>query len=281
MVVDGASNPVEQATTQQERVASEIQGEWAPFETLLEKALTACAADPQCPIYNDGNPVGYFKQAAAKLGLVNAAAGNIPEAGTWGVASTLYSEKGWRDLWQGLFELNENDDPSILLKYAEKQFPDQGPTAARFSDHVNCLDNWSLHPELARSARLDDAAGVAAAFKERIPLLAVLRSYSWLVNACPFYDRFAPEPLAGPLDGGGVPILVIGNHSDPATPFNESEEVATEVLSNGYLVETSHYKHVTYPENQCVNDHVHRALIDGELPGARRVFCEEDRTFAP
>ena len=276
MVVDGASNPVEQATTQQERVASEIQGEWEPFETLLEKALTACAADPQCPIYNDGNPVGYFKQAAVKLGLVNAAAGNNPEAGTWGVVSTLYSEKGWPDLWQGLFELNENDDPSILLKYAEKQFPDQGPTAARFSDHVNCLDNWSLHPELARSARLDDAAGVAAAFKERLPLLAVLRSYSWLVNACPFYDRFAPEPLEGPLNGGGVPILVIGNHSDPATPFNESEELVTDTLSDGYLVETSHRKHVVYPENQCVNDHIHRALIEGVYPSARRVFCERE-----
>ena len=281
MVVDGASNPVEQATTRQERVASEIQGEWAPFETLLEKALTACAADPQCPIYNDGNPVGYFKQAAAKLGLVNAAAGNNPEAGTWGVGSTVYSEKGWPDLWQGLFELNENDDPSILLKYAEKQFPDQGPTAASFSDHVNCLDNWSLQPELGRSARLDDAAGVAAAFKERIPLMAVLRSYSWLADACPFYDRFAPAPLEGPLDGGGVPILVIGNHSDPATPFSKSEEIATEVLSNGYLVETSHYKHVVYPQNECVNNHVYRALFDGVYPSDRRVFCEEDRTFAP
>ena len=193
MVVDGTSNPVEQATTQQERVASEIQGEWTPFETLLEQALTACAADPQCPIYNYGNPVGYFKQAAAKLGLVNATAGNNPVVGTWGVVSTLYSEKGWPDLWQGLFELNENDDPSILLKYAEKQFPDQGPTAASFRDHVNCLDNWSLHPELARSPRLNDAAGVAAAFKERLPLLAVLRSYSWLADACPFYDQFAPR----------------------------------------------------------------------------------------
>ena len=57
--------------------------------------------------------------------------------------------------------------------------------------------------------------------------------------------------------------------------------MATEVLSNGYLVETSHYKHVVYPKNQCVNDHVHRALIDGVYPSARRVFCEEDRTFAP
>ena len=178
--------------------------------------------------------------------------------------STLYNEEKWPDLWQGLYELNENDDPSILLKSAEFQLLGADPTAARFPSHVNRLDGWSLHPELDRATRLDDAAKVAAAFAERLPLLAAVDSYSRLASPSPFYDQFAPEPLAGPLDGGGVPILVIGNRSDPATPFSESEEFATETLSNGYLVETSHFKHIVYPGNQCVNNHVHRALIDGK-----------------
>ncbi len=279
MVVDGADNPVEQATTQQERVDGKVE-EKLTRETLLEEALAACA-DPECPIYNDGDPVGYFYQAVAKLGLVNAAMDNNPQAGYFGVISTLYSEEKWPDLWQGLFELSENDDPSILRKSAEFQFQGQEFTNARFDDHVNCLDQWSLHPELGRSARLDDAALVVAAFEERLPLQAIVRSYSQLVSHCPFYDQFAPGPLEGPLDGGGVPILVIGNRSDPATPFSESEELATETLSNGYLVETSHFRHGVYPGNQCVNNHVHRALIEGVYPSARQVFCEEDRTFAP
>ena len=279
MVVDGAWNPVEQATTQQERVDGKVEEQLAK-ETVLEKALTACA-DPECPIYNDGDPVGYFSEAVTKLGLVNAAFDNHPLAGYYGVISTLYNEEKWPDLWQGLFELNENDDPSILRKSAEFQFQDRDPTAARFPDHVICLDKWSLHPELDRSARVDDVALVDAAIKERLSLRGAMRSYSSLVDACPFYDQFAPEPLEGPLDGSDVPILVIGNQSDPATTFSESEELVNETLSNGYLLETSHYKHGVYPQNQCVNSHVHRALIDGELPSARRVFCEEDRTFAP
>ena len=279
MVVDGAWNPVEQATTQQERVDGKVEEELTS-ESLLEKALTACA-DPKCPIYNGGDPVGYFYKAVTKLGLVNAALDNHPQAGYYGVISTLYSEEGWPHLWQGLYELNENDDPSILRQSAEFQFQGRDPTAARFPDHVICLDNWSLNPELDRATQLDDAALVAAAVEERLSLRAVMRSYSWLVEPCPFFDQFAPEPLVGPFGGGGVPILVVGNHSDPATQFSESEEIATETLSNGYLLETSHYKHGVYPQNQCVNDHIHRALIDGELPGARRVVCEEDRTFAP
>ena len=125
MVVDGARNPVEQATTQQERVDAEVEEELAT-ETLLEKALTACA-DPKCPIYNDGDPVGYFYEAVTKLGLVNAAMDNYPPAGYFGVISTLYSEEKWPDLWQGLFELNENDDPSILCKSAEFPAAGRGP----------------------------------------------------------------------------------------------------------------------------------------------------------
>ena len=78
-----------------------------------------------------------------------------------------------------------------------------------------------------------------------------------------------------------MPILVVGNHDDAFTLFGESEALATQTLSNGYLLETSHYKHVVYPANQWVNNHVHRALIDGELPDERRVFHEEDRAFAP
>ena len=93
---------------------------------------------------------------------------------------------------------------------------------------------------------------------------------------CPYYDQFAPPPVKKPPDGGGVPILVIGNRADTFTPFTKSEDLATETLSNGYLVETSHHKHVVYPGNTCVNSHVHRALIDGVYPSERRVFCERE-----
>ena len=119
MVVDGADNPVDPATTLQQRI-DEAMEEAAPFADSLEQALMACA-DPLCPIYNDGDPVGYFRQAVPKLDLVNAAADNNPLAGAYGVVSALYSEEDWPLLWQGLFELNESDDPSILLDFARDQ----------------------------------------------------------------------------------------------------------------------------------------------------------------
>ena len=273
MVVDGADNPVDQAATQQERIDEEIE-EAAPIADSLEQALTSCAG-PECPIYNDGDPVGYFKQAAAKLSLVNSAADDDPRAGFVGVVSALYSEEDWPHLRQGLFELNENDDPSILLDFARINLGPE-PGAVSFAGHVNCLDKWVLHPELDRTTRLDDSVIAEGILKEMFPLLAAM-DFSF-PSPCPFYGQFAPEPLAVPLDGGGVPILVIGNNSDPFTPFSESEELVTETLSNGYVLETSHFKHIVYPDNNCVNSHIHRALIDGVYPSERRIFCEEEAT---
>ena len=270
MVVDGADNPVDAAGSREERLTEAVE-EIAPFAILLDQALAACA-DARCPIHNEGDPVAYFRRAAAKLDLVNEAAGN-PRAGALGVITTLYSESYWPDLWQALFELEEYDDPSLLLAFSALQLGED-PSAASFTEHVNCLDGLVLNPALDRAAQLEEGRLTDAIISARFPLLAPLNPSA--ASACPFYDQFAPAPLEGQLDGGGVPILVVGNHADPATPFGESQELAAETLSNGYLVETSHASHVVYPNNACVNEHVHRALLDGVYPDERRVVCERE-----
>ena len=270
MVVDGADNPVDRADTQQERIDEAVE-EWAGFEDLMEQALAACDS-AECPMYNEGDPIDYYKSAVAKLHLVNSAAGDVPDAGFLAVLTPLYGEELWPALWKGLYELNENDDPGILLEFAAIQLGDD-LTAPNFTAHVNCLDGLVLYPELDRATRLDDSVVFDAVAEQKFPLIEAADSDS--PSACPFYDQFAPAPLDGPLDGSGVPILVVGNHTDPATPFGESEELVTETLSNGYLLETSHASHVVYPDNDCINDHVHSALIEAVYPDAR-VFCERE-----
>ncbi len=277
MVIDGADNPVDAEADRAARVADAIE-ETAPIAILLEKALAACDS-PECPIYNDGDPLGYFRKATEKLHLVNEAAGNHPDAAAFAVISPLYAEFLWPILWEGLFRLYELDDPSILLQFTTFQWEDGGPRAARMPEHVGCLDDWTLHSDLDRATRLADGEAYDAALDREFPLLALLGRP--LFSACPFYDQFAPEPLEGPLDGGGVPILVVGNHGDPFTPFIESEELIREQLTNGYLLETSHATHVVYPNNSCVKDHVHRALIDGEYPSERRIVCEREEAPLP
>ena len=74
---------------------------------------------------------------------------------------------------------------------------------------------------------------------------------------------------------------MIGNREDVTTPFTESEELVNETLNNGYLLETAHFQHTVYPNNKCVNAHVHRALIDGIYPNERHTFCEREDWAKP
>ena len=117
MVFDGANNPVDQAVTQQECVEEALE-ESAPVAAALERALTECS-DPSCPIYNDGDSIGYFKEAVEKLDLVNAASDNHPLAGYMGVIATLYTEETWPSMWFGLFNLKKNDNPTTLLGFSK------------------------------------------------------------------------------------------------------------------------------------------------------------------
>ena len=276
MVVDGADNPVDKLGTAQERSDAQYE-QTLGFEAQLGAALKACDNPAECPIYDDGDPVGYYMQAVTKLSLANRAANGYPIAGYLGVISTLYNQADWPDLWRGLFELNENDDPSILLQYGRRQLSGLEWGELRFTTHVNCLDKWVLRPDWVEVAAEDASLTSEEVELPATPLTDALYANSGnYIETCPYYGAFAPDPFDGNLDGSGTPILVIGNRSDPATPFVESEELATETLSNGYLVETDHKKHGVYPQNSCVNEIVHSVLIDQEFPSERRVICERE-----
>ena len=128
-----------------------------------------------------------------------------------------------------------------------------------------------IHPQLDRSVRIGDEVSTWAAIAERLSLITVLGLRT--PGACPFYDLIAPPPLDGPLDGGGVPILVIGNPLDPATPFSESEELVEDTLANGHLLRADHPAHVVFPAKECVNNAVHAVLIDQEPPSQHTKAC--------
>ena len=73
-----------------------------------------------------------------------------------------------------------------------------------------------------------------------------------------------------------MPILVVGNRTQTRQHHLVNLKNSSQrPLSNGYLLETSHASHVVYPGNDCVNEHVHRALIEAEYTD-KRVFCERE-----
>lgn len=268
MVVDGADNPVDDVSTVEARVANVVD-ELRQFEVLLGEALDACD-QPECPMYNDGDPRGYFKENVGALEAVADATGGNPLAGALAIITPLYSEEIWPYLWEGYAQLVEADDPTLLAEFARFQLGDShGGTT--FVEHVNCLDSWVLNPQLDREVRLSDESAMEEAVRQELPLLAHLEFVA--PGTCQFYDLLDTGSFSGTLDGSDVPIVVIGNPRDPATPFSESLELVEETLSNGYLVEAEHFAHVVYPSNECANEIIHRVLIDLVLPEERNTIC--------
>jgi pimeloyl-ACP methyl ester carboxylesterase len=267
MVVDGAANPLARAETVEEAIdlARITTG---PIEDQFAAALASCDSDA-CPIFNDGDPEAVWYDAAEKLDIVADAAEGSSFAAQLGITGSLYSQTQWPDLHQAIFDLNENDDPSGFLAAVDVATIGQGVNAANITLHVNCLDQWALFNETAEeqvalALELEDE--VEAALEGEYPLTEAI-DLPETATVCPHLGEALDAPvLDGPYDGGGVPIVVIGNTSDPITPFVQSEQFANDVLSNGYLVRVEHPQHVVYPANGCVNDIVHATLIDLELP---------------
>jgi len=269
-VLDGAQDPIDPSATTAERVANDIL-EIETFEVLLDRALAACD-DNSCEIFNNGDPLSLYLEATQKFDLVADELDDNPLAGPLGLITTLYSEDTWSLLYSGIAGLAIDDDPSVFASLAQFQIPDPGQVSV--TGHINCLDDWVVESHVDRADRIRDAEVMFDEIEDQLPLLAALNFDTF--DACPYYDQFAPEPLSIALDGANVPILVIGNPNDPATPFVESVGLATETLSNGYLVEVEHLQHTVYPDNACVVRLVHEVLLETSYPTDRRTTCARE-----
>ena len=92
MVVDGADNPIDRADTEEERIEEYLEESLA-IEEQLRRALTACDST-ECPIYNEGDPIGYYYRATEKLHLVNDSSGRRAVRGISGSNRSLVRRGG-------------------------------------------------------------------------------------------------------------------------------------------------------------------------------------------
>ena len=273
MVVDGARNPLADAETLDERVQL-ARDQIGPLEAQFEAALASCDS-PVCPIFNDGDPEGFWYDTAPKLDLIAQAKGDNPTAISFGIIGHLYTEQLWPDLHQAIYDLNVNDDPGGFVTAIGNAGQVDGPS---FTGHVNCLDQWALFP----GETLEDIVFEEQLYQDQVdsiiwaefPLLGASQLPE-NASVCLHFETIDAPAFDGTFDGGDVPIVVIGNTSDPITPFVQSDQFANDVLANARLVRVEHPQHVVYPANGCVNDIVHAALIDLELP-ADDTQCEAE-----
>ena len=180
-----------------------------------------------------------------------------------GMYLTLYSNDYWTYLRQAFNQAFDQQDGSIFLSLADF-YNDRNQNGTYNSNEfeafiaINCLDGRS-NPDPAAEAAQN------AKMIEASPTLG--RFWQYGAETCahwPFPVVKAPASYAAK---GAPTIMVVGTTGDPATPYQQSVNLAHKILAKGFLVTFKGEGHTAYGRsNKCVSNAVDNFLIKGKLP---------------
>ncbi|MEV6631199.1 alpha/beta hydrolase [Actinoplanes sp. NPDC051470] len=254
LVLDGAVNP------EQDYVAgSEAQAKG--FERAFTNFTTWCKATPaQCPIAADARGAVTDALAKAKASPVKGDDGRDATAG-WifvAVISSLYTESGWKSLAKAIDDLQAGNAKGVFDladQYADRK-PD-GTYSNLFDANltVNCADTDEA-PPVNRIRRLQSE------WRTKYPLFGGALAIGML--PCTFWPGKRDPYPAGPATGA-PPIVVVGTTGDPATPYENTAELAG-MLGTGHVLTWEGEGHTAYPSTTCITNAVDRYLIDLAVP---------------
>jgi pimeloyl-ACP methyl ester carboxylesterase len=254
LVLDGAVDPEEGLVA-----GSETQAKG--FEHAFTDFATWCTATPtRCPIAPDPRGAVTRALADAEKSPVRGRDGRAATAG-WilvAVVASLYSESSWQPLAAAIADLRAGRTARMFELadgYVHRR-PDGSYT--NLTDAlltVTCVD--------ARNApSVDRIRQLQSQWRAKYPLFGGPLAMSLL--PCTFWPgRRDPYPT-GPAVGA-PPIVVVGTTGDPATPYENTADLAT-MLGTGRVLTWEGEGHTAYPSTSCVVTAVDAYLIDLRLP---------------
>ncbi|MBS4752184.1 alpha/beta fold hydrolase [Nocardioides sp. zg-ZUI104] len=261
MVLDGAIDP---SLSSRDGALSQAAG----FETALRSYLAACVKAGDCFLGNNveeglARIKGLLEDIDAKPLETADPEGRKLTSGLafYGLITPLYNEGNWPILDEALRK-GLAGDGSVLLYLADFYGSRED---GRYTDNsleaisvINCLDDpWAV--------TADEVPENFADFEKASPTFG--RLFAWGLTACADIPFTATDSPDLEIDGSGAPpILVIGTTRDPATPYEEAVALANQ-LETGLLLTRDGDGHTGYNKgNKCVDDVVHRYLVDGVVP---------------
>jgi pimeloyl-ACP methyl ester carboxylesterase len=254
-VLDGAADP------NADLVEGGLQ-QAAGFEGTLTTYLAQCSDDPTCEFHNDGDAEGAFdalmleldeQPIPSEVGRPDVTRGVALQA----VAQAMYSQSFWDQLSEGLADAQGGDGAGLLAlydSYYQRQSDGTWGNELEAFQTIVCMDD----PERL-SVEEDDAT--APQFIEAAPRYMPHTTGTYF---CTFYPP-SGDPRTEITGAGAGPIVVIGTTGDPATPLSSTRAMA-DTLEDGRLVVVDADQHTGYSVNDCVDDVVHRFLVDLEAP---------------
>jgi pimeloyl-ACP methyl ester carboxylesterase len=248
-------------------------GQAKGFQRALDNFAENCVSQTEeCPIGDSAQDV---KDRIARL-LRDLDSKPIPgvfpreltqTAATSGIAQALYSREFWDYLTQGLDQAYDGNGQILMLlsdTMHGRRTNGEYSNLTAANTAITCADDKPRYGVAHVERVLPEFRAASPLFGEYL---------AWGMLGC------ADWPVPGAADHpdvsaqGAVPILVIGNTGDPATPYEGARSMAR-ALGKGVGVELT-YKgqgHGAYDsENKCVQDAVDGYLLDGKVPKAGTV----------
>jgi pimeloyl-ACP methyl ester carboxylesterase len=254
-VLDGAADPTATLTEGGVQQA-------AGFEQAIETFLAECSGDPTCAFHNDGDAEGAFDALMQELDEAPIPSETGRPEITHGVAlqavaQAMYSKSFWDRLAEALADAQDGDGSGLLSlydSYYQRKADGTWGNELEAFQTISCMDD----PERL-TVEEDDAT--AAQYLEVAPRFAPNTTGTYF---CTFFPP-SIDPRVEVTGAGAGPIVVIGTTGDAATPLSSTRAMA-DTLEDGRLVVVEADQHTGYRVNDCVNDIVHRYLIDLEIP---------------
>jgi len=254
-VLDGAADPTVGLTE------GGIQ-QAAGFEATLATYLAHCSADPECAFHNDGNAEAAFD--ALMQSLDENPIPSEPDrpditrgVALQAVATAMYDDSLWDQLSEALHDAQQGDGENMLElwdSYYNRQPDGSWPNFVEAFQVISCMDDTERPTVAEDDAMVDDYLAVAPRFAPN--------------TTGTYFCTFFPPTENPRVDVTGAdagPIVVIGTTGDAATPLAGTRVMAS-TLEDGRLVVVTADKHTGYGENDCVDEAVHRYLIDLQAP---------------
>jgi len=254
MVLDGAVDPKQ---TYVQGSESQAKG----FERAFTNFATWCKATPdKCPIAPDARKAVTDALAAAAKNPVAYSDGRKATSG-WifvAVISSLYSETSWATLAQAVSALQQGNAKGIFTladQYAERK--KDGTYSNLFDANlaVNCADTKDA-PSAAEIRKLQGE------WRTKYPLFGAALAVGML--PCTFWPG-ERDPYPAGAATGAPPIVVVGTTGDPATPYENTADLAG-MLGVGHVLTWEGEGHTAYPSTPCIVQAVDSYLIDLQVP---------------
>jgi pimeloyl-ACP methyl ester carboxylesterase len=258
-VLDGAVDPTADTVESSERQAAGFERAFDDFAAHCRARGDGCAVGPDARAFltdlldrarrdpvptRDGRPV---------------TAGHVLLA----VVASLYAKTQWTTLTRALADAAAGDGDRVLAladEYNQRRPDGTYTNLIDANTAVNCADEED-RPTIAQVRRLQ------AAWRAPYPLFGPSLATSML--GCAVWPA-KPDPYpVGPADGA-PPIVVIGTTGDPATPYENTPELA-DLIGTGVVLTWEGEGHTAYPQTRCVTEAVNAYLTDLRAPrdGAR------------